>query len=218
MTPYSGEYLGQINRNNVTWINKHLKVIISHNPKDLMALTRIADVLSSASEGLGGLAISVAILERWPESYMSWWSLASTLRKYAGELRGNDYWVDVPDRGKIMSPILQKIAYVAINQAIEMNPQSYSMHVQKMQIIIRSRNSRQEFMETFHEAVKISPKRMGAYSTGLYYTLPRWRSTFEEHKEIWETAKKPNSEEKWFQDILKRFNSDPLYSYNRKKL
>jgi tetratricopeptide (TPR) repeat protein len=185
--------------------------IVAENPQDPTAMLVLIDLLTADNRYLEAIAVCEEALDRWPNNYRVWWSMAYTLNGYAGDVRGMKLWKDVPQKGKRLWRPLKDLAYRAVNRALESNTAVPELWVQKMYAIA---DYSPETMQAFHKAIELDPHNKRAYAAALNFTLPQWGGSYEAQQEVWELALKNNPDRpSWLDEIRKEYMKELPSAY-----
>lgn len=187
-----------------------LKQIAAKNPQDPTAMIVLGDVLAGSGRCIEAITVCMESLERWPDNYRAWWNISWALIEYAWQLRGTNFWQDVPDKAKRLFPKLKNLADKAADKALEMNADNADLWVLKMKTL---GEYSPELMESFHKAIRLDPNNRSAYETALNYTLPQWGGSYAAQEEVWNLAVKNNGGQKWLEEIRREYMVDPPLTY-----
>jgi len=182
-----------------------MRKIVSENPHDPVPMLVLCDTLAYSGRYLDSLSVCREALLRFPASYRVWWSMSFALLEYGGHLRGTSYWVDVSPKGKRMFPALKELAGRGVAKALALNDQNSTLWVLKMRTIGQYN---QEFMDSFHTAIRLMPTNRAAYEMAINFTLPQWGGSPEAQDEVLELAEKNVADPAWLKHIREQYVSD----------
>ncbi len=141
-----------------------------------------------------GVAIALEAVRRWPNHHRTWWSLSYSLSAYAGLVRGTAYWKNVPDESRKRYKAIMSIAEECLNNAIKLHPQNGQLFELMIEFDV---HAGRDWMNSFRKSAALQPHQFTLYQTAFNYARPQWGGTRDEMREIYETALKNNSNEKW---------------------
>lgn len=205
------DYMGYKNAPDLAKIKiSRFQKIIRENPQDPSAMIKYADFLAAYGYTKEALVVCIETLERWPDQYRAWWNISYALLEYAWQLRGTEFWVDVPEKGKKMFPPLKDFAEQAVNKALEFNKDASNLWVLKMRTIA---DYSPELMESFFNAIRLSPDNRYAYEAAYNFSLPQWGGSYEAQEAVWNLAVKYNPGQEWLQEIRNKYMKEPPFTY-----
>ncbi|MBI5640074.1 MAG: hypothetical protein HZA17_06605 [Nitrospirae bacterium] len=189
--------------------------IIRENPNDPSAMIKFIDFLAGYGHTRAALVVSMEALERWPDHYRVWWSMAYALKEYAWQERGIKYWSDVSEKGKRLFPALKDLADKAADRALEFNQDASNLWVLKMATLS---GYSPEVMECFFNAIRLNPYNREAYISGLNFSLPQWGGSYDAQEKVWELAVKNNPGADWLEATRKKYMRIPPLTYKVRRL
>lgn len=140
------------------------------------------------------IALSLAMVRRWPNYYRAWWGLSYSLRSYAGLVRGTGYARNIPVAQRERYHEIMAVAEASLSEAIRRHPAQGSLYINKIAFDVE--NGR-DWMSTFRRAAQIDPHSRRLYQTALNYGRPQWGGTKDTLREIYDTAKSNNPDADW---------------------
>lgn len=178
-----------------------LKKIVANRPHDPTPMLVLCDTLGENGYTLEAISIGRELVQRYPENYRAWWSMGASLMNHAWQLRGTNYWKDVPAKGQRQFPMLKDLGARAMDKALALNDHNSRLWSSKMWAIGDYNNS--EFMQAFVTATRLDPKNRHAYEMAINYTLPQWGGSFDAQDDVLALARKHIDDDQWL-DYIER--------------
>jgi hypothetical protein len=141
-----------------------------------------------------GIALSLALVRRWPNYYRGWWALSYGLKGYAGLVRGVSHTRNIPATQLERYHEIMAVADASLSEAIRRHPAQGALYGNRIAFDVE--NGR-DWMSTFRLAAQIDPHSRWLYQTAFNYGRPQWGGTKESLREIYDTAKRNNPDADW---------------------
>lgn len=177
-----------------------LKKIAANRPHDPTPMLVLCDTLGENGYTLEAIAIGRELVRRYPENYRAWWSMGASLLNHAWQLRGTNFWKDVPPKGQRQFPILKDHGNRSMDKALALNEYNSRLWSAKMWAI---GDYNAAFMEAFETATRLDPKNRHAYEMAINYALPQWGGSFDAQDDVLALARKNIDDDQW-QDYIQR--------------
>ena len=185
-----------------------MKDMAKKNPHDPSIMITLADALVKNGSSLDGITTMLEAVERWPNQYRAWWSLAWALNQHAWQLRGHSMWRDVPEHAKGKFKSLMYLSNLASDTALALNPSNGQLWNLKLSALGSVNGFSENLIEVFDKAVSLAPDDASIYETALNFSSKKWGGTTKARKHIIELAIKNNPEEAWPAAMRNHFMSD----------
>lgn len=192
-----------------------LKKIATNRPHDPAPMLVLCDTLAENGYTLDAITIGRELVSRHPENYRAWWSLGEALLNHAWQLRGTNFWKDVPPKGQRQFPILKDLGGRAMDKALALNESNSRLWSAKMWAI---GNYNSEFIEAFETATRLDPKNRHAYQMAINYTLPQWGGSFDAQDDVLALARKNIEDDQWHDYIQRTYIGKRPFWYTVKRM
>ena len=182
-----------------------IKQIIEEDPDAYRAYIVLAEHLANNGHESEALVVSMEALQKWPDDYVSWWSMAYATMQYAWYFRGTGTYNQVPEKGRRLHQSYLAISNKLINKALNIHPYSVGLLTLKITIIGGINGWSDELHETFLKAVEIDPHNYKPYYAAINYAARKWRGSADKQFDIYELALKNNPGEDWPNSMYKEY-------------
>ena len=150
------------------------------------------------------LALSLAMYQRWPETYRTRWQMGYALQRYGWMLRGQNFWQDVPVIGKRGFPVFIDWSERFYQSTLAMNPDADEAWIGLM---ISTKLNNGDWLATFDRAVEANPRDSSLYETAMSYAIDRWGENSATRLRIERVALQKNPEAAWAKTLRERWEA-----------
>lgn len=145
----------------------------------------LTGVFINYRNSLDAIAVAREEIIRWPHRHRSWWQLSYAVEKLAWQYRGNSFWRDTPEKGKLFFKQLIDFSKDAIDVEIKLHPYSGGGYGNRISLHIGYSD---EMYQDFLKGIQYDPLEKYIYNKALNFSGPKWGGSVTTQNKIYQLA------------------------------